>query len=132
MEACGPLAEYAWPIEEIRKNGRDSMSIEAAVDKAIDDMPVNFVIRDYLIGNRAEARNMCITEYSEAETMQVLKEEGRKKGGTKIKMYSFIFEQQNSVDFNFPNYCEAVPETDPRRKKNTGIFSTQWLIRLPV
>lgn len=56
------------------------MSIEAAVDKAIDDMPVNFVIRDYLIGNRAEVRNMCITEYNEAETMQMFREEGRVEG----------------------------------------------------
>lgn len=50
----------------------------------------------------------------------------------KIKMYPFISEQQNSVDFNFTQYCEVVPETNLRRKKNTGIFSIQWLIRLPV
>ncbi|MCI8672545.1 MAG: hypothetical protein HFI89_03530 [Lachnospiraceae bacterium] len=80
MEACGPLAEYAWFVEEIRKNKRKSMTIEAAVDQAINDMPENYVIKTYLTGNRAEVKNMCITEYNEAETMQMFKEEGREEG----------------------------------------------------
>lgn len=30
--------------------------------------------------NRAEVKNMCLTEYNEAETMQMFKEEGLIKG----------------------------------------------------
>lgn len=79
LEACRPLAEYAWFTEEIRKNSRD-MEIETAVDQAIDAMPGDYVIRPFLIGNRAEVRDMCITEYNEAETMQMFKQEGWEEG----------------------------------------------------
>ena len=80
MEACKPLAEYAWFIEEIRKNQSKGMDIESAVDKAVDDMPDGYEIKMLLIENRAEVKNMCITEYNEAETMRMFKEEGREEG----------------------------------------------------
>lgn len=35
-----------------------------------------------LIENRAEVKQMCITEYDEAETMRLFKEEGRIEGRT--------------------------------------------------
>ncbi len=56
------------------------MNIEDAVDQAIDEMPDSYLIRKYLLENRAEVKNMCITEYNEAETMQMFIEEGRKEG----------------------------------------------------
>lgn len=56
------------------------MEIGEAVDKAIDDMPSDYAIRIFLIGNRAEVKDMCITEYNEAETMKLFREEGRKEG----------------------------------------------------
>ena len=80
MDACRPLAEYAWLVERIRKNRKAGMEIGEAVDKAIDDMPVDYSIRMFLIGNRAEVKDMCITEYNEAETMKMFREEGRKEG----------------------------------------------------
>ncbi len=79
LEKCRPLAEYAWLIDRIRKNGIN-MNIEDAVDQAIDEMPDSYLIRKYLLENRAEVKNMCITEYNEAETMQMFIEEGRKEG----------------------------------------------------
>ena len=79
MAACSPLAEYAWFVEEVRRNQRD-MGIEAAVDRAIDAMPMDFEIRKFLVGHKAEVRNMCITEYNEAETMRMLREEAHDEG----------------------------------------------------
>ena len=79
MRACKPLEEYAWFIEEIRRNNK-SMEIEAAVDKALDAMPEDFKLKQLLIANKAEVRQMCITEYNEAETMAQFKEEGREEG----------------------------------------------------
>lgn len=80
MNACKPLAEYAWLIDQIRKNQEGMDNIEAAVDKAIDDMPDDYVIRSFLLGNRAEVKDMCITEYNELQTMQMFREEGREEG----------------------------------------------------
>ena len=79
MKSCRPLAEYAWLVGEIRKN-RKGMEIEEAVDKAINDMPKEYVIRPFLIGNKAEVKDMCITEYNEAETMKMIREESREEG----------------------------------------------------
>ena len=45
-----------------------------------DDMPMDYAIRMFLIGNQAEVKGMCITEYNEAETMKMFREEGRKVG----------------------------------------------------
>ncbi|MBR4207857.1 MAG: hypothetical protein IKQ88_04640 [Lachnospiraceae bacterium] len=43
-------------------------------------MPDDFLIKKYLLGNRTEVKDMCLTEYNEAETMQQFKEEGREEG----------------------------------------------------
>ena len=37
------------------------------------------VIRSFLEQHQSEVRNMCLTEYNEAETMQMFKEEGREE-----------------------------------------------------
>ena len=79
MDRCRPLAEYAWFIDRIRENSAE-MEIEEAVDRAIDDMPKDNLILPYLLANRTEVKNMCITEYDEAETMEMFKEEGRIEG----------------------------------------------------
>lgn len=42
-------------------------------------MPVDFVIKKYIISNRAEVKEMCLTEYNEAETMEMIREEGRQE-----------------------------------------------------
>ena len=79
LEACRPLGEYAWLIQRIREHSVE-MGIEEAVDHAIEEMPEGYEIREFLLGHKAEVRHMCITEYNEAETMQMLKEEGRREG----------------------------------------------------
>ena len=56
------------------------MELEPAVDKAIKDMPEDFEIKEFLIEHQSEVKNMCITEYNEAETMELFKEEGREEG----------------------------------------------------
>ena len=75
-----PLFEYSWVVEQIRINRRNKLSIEDAVNKALDDMPDDFSIKAYLMEHRSEVNIMCLTEYDEAETMNMFKEEGRREG----------------------------------------------------
>lgn len=77
---CRPLYEYSWFIDRINKNKKNSMNLESAVDATIKEMPKDFVIRDLLIANRAEVKDMCLTEYDEAATMEMFREEGREEG----------------------------------------------------
>lgn len=79
LSFCRLLKEYAWLVSQIREN-QSSMGIEDAVDKAIGNMPEDFENREFLMGHRAEVKDMCITEYNEAETLQMFREEGRKEG----------------------------------------------------
>ena len=79
LDECKSLYEYSWFIEKIRKN-KETMDISVAVDKAINEMPDDFELKSFLIGHKAEVTNMCLTEYNEAETLNMFKEEGREEG----------------------------------------------------
>ena len=50
------------------------MSIESAIDNALDEMPDVFVIKQFLMANRADVKDMCLTEYNEAEVMEMFRE----------------------------------------------------------
>ena len=77
--ACRPLAEYSWTVERIRASAA-AMSAAEAVDEAIESMPDGFVIRPYLQAHKAEVRDMLLTEYNEAEAMELFREEVREEG----------------------------------------------------
>ena len=78
LDGCKPLIEYSWFIEKVREN-RKSMEMMEAVDKAIEVMPEDYGLRGFLKQHQSEVKNMCITEYNEAETMQLFKKEGREE-----------------------------------------------------
>ena len=75
LEACKPLSEYAWIVQEVRKN-KTREDLDSAIDRAIADMPDDFFIKPFLMAHRAEVKGMLLTEYNEAETMELFKEEG--------------------------------------------------------
>ena len=64
MEACKPLQEYAWFVNEIRSNQSKQLNTETSIDRAIDTMPDDYRIKSYLLNNRAEVKRMCITEFN--------------------------------------------------------------------
>ena len=76
-DACRPLYEYSWLIERIRQNNR-SLTIESALSLAIDEVPGDFVLKPFLMMNKSEVSTMLLTEYNEAEVMELFKEDGRK------------------------------------------------------
>ena len=43
-------------------------------------MPVEYILKGFLEEHRTEVRGMLLTEYNEAETMEMFKEEGRAEG----------------------------------------------------
>ena len=79
LKACRPLGEYAWFIEKIREFLKD-FSIENAVSMAISDMPETFLLKPFLMIHRSEVNEMLLTEYNEAEVMELFKEDGRREG----------------------------------------------------
>lgn len=80
MEACKPLSEYAWLVDAVRRYQDEKMNLDAAVDASLDEMPDSFVIKSFLIGNRAEVKSMLLTEYNEEKVMQKERQEGQIRG----------------------------------------------------
>lgn len=82
LESCRPLKEYSWLVEEIKRNViiKDEEGFSSAIDKAITAMPDDYVIKPFLEVHRAEVKGMLLTEYNEAEQMELFKEDGRKEG----------------------------------------------------
>ncbi len=78
LNACKPLNEYAWFIDKVR-NGKTNV-FEESIDIALTEMPNDFIIKSFLIANRAEVKRMCITEYDESRTLAEQREEGRTEG----------------------------------------------------
>ena len=88
---CKILKEYSWFVDQIRLNS-SYMEIREAVEHTLDEMPNEFSLKSYLLINKAEVTDMCITEYNEEETLQAIgnekfaegravgKEEGREEG----------------------------------------------------
>ena len=70
MEACKPLAEYAWLVDAVRRHQKEIRDFESAVDRAIDEMPEDFIIRKFLAANRAEVKSMFLTEYNQEKVLE--------------------------------------------------------------
>ncbi len=88
LTACKPLEEYAWFVSQARMNhtannnnpNKEPLEFGIAIDQTIDEMPEDFVIKKFIISNRAEVKDMCLTEYNEMETMEMFREEGLQEG----------------------------------------------------
>ena len=79
------MEEYSWFVAKIREFNKPCgdgtrPKVEEAIDRAIEEMPDGFEIKKLIVANRAEVKDMCLTEYNEAEAMEMFKEEGREKG----------------------------------------------------
>ncbi|MBR3357446.1 MAG: hypothetical protein IKG46_06395 [Solobacterium sp.] len=61
---CRPLYEYQWFVKHARQNMKN-MSGYQAFRKALEDMPENFVIRNYLTANQKEVIMLSLYEYDE-------------------------------------------------------------------
>ena len=70
MEACQPLNEYAWLVDRIRYYQKSNKDLEASVDIAIIKMPNDFVIKNFLLLNKAEVKGMFLTEYNQEKVLE--------------------------------------------------------------
>ena len=62
LHRCKALYEYSWLVERIRKY-EVKMELDMAIDKALDDMPEEFIIKELLMENKAEVKGMLLTEW---------------------------------------------------------------------
>ncbi|MBR1656998.1 MAG: hypothetical protein IJ697_00840 [Synergistaceae bacterium] len=80
MEACKPLNEYSWLVDAIRKYQKELGNIEFAVDRAIGEMPEDFLIKRFLLLNKAEVKGMFLTEYDQNKVLEQERRDSIKYG----------------------------------------------------
>ena len=54
LEICKPLKEYSWFVSKIRSYQQTTETIDEAVDAALDEMPDDWLIKPFLMDNKAE------------------------------------------------------------------------------
>lgn len=92
MERCETLHGYSVLIDKIRCNQGSDMNLEDAIAKATDYCIREGFLREYLLKNKGEVRDMILTEYNEELRERTLKEEGREEGvGLFAKLMSILF-----------------------------------------
>ena len=79
LNKCKPLKEYSTFVEEVIVNNQ-TMGIEDAVKKSVDDCIKNNVLKNFLETHRKEVVDMCLTEFDETKWGELMKEEGHQKG----------------------------------------------------
>lgn len=80
MEKCKTLKEYAQFIHAIRCQIASGLSLESAVENAVNECILKGILSDILRKNRAEVIDLILTEYDENEFRDFLKEDSWKKG----------------------------------------------------
>ena len=80
LDICKPLNDYAWFVDKVRTYRKTEATLEAAIDRALNELPDDSLIKSFLIANKAEVKYMCITEYDEERTFAEFQEEAREEG----------------------------------------------------
>lgn len=80
MEKCQTLHDYSCFVENVRQGVRAGKTLEEAVDEAISKSLKEGVLKDLLKKNRAEVRNVVLTEYNEELHLKNVRECGYEEG----------------------------------------------------
>ena len=80
MDACKPLKEYAWLVDSVRKHQAEDMELNPAVDATLKEMPDDYVIKEFLVANQAEVKNMFLSDYNEQRILEKERAEGIEEG----------------------------------------------------
>ena len=74
MEKCKILWEYAVFIGKVKKYN-ESMTIEEAIDKAVNECIHDGILKEILISHQAEVKDMILTEYDEEKVRRLFQKE---------------------------------------------------------
>ena len=85
LEQCQLLKEYVLYVDKVRKYAKE-MSIEDAVESAVNESLREGVLTDFLTIHRKEAIQMSIFEYNEEEERALLRQEEREEEKKKIAL----------------------------------------------
>lgn len=114
-EACRTLKDYAIYTDKIRMYA-ESMELQEAVDRAIDECIRENVLREFLQKHRAEAREMSIFEYDQERHMQQEREAGREEGREegRLQMLQELIQKKLARGRSITEIAEDLEEPEER------------------
>ena len=118
-EACRTLRDYAIYTDKIRAY-TEKMELAEAVDRAINECIKEDILRDFLMGHKAEARAMSIFEYDQERHMQQEREAGIEKGRRiglaegEGQLLRRQVQKKLAKGMNISDIAEALEETEER------------------
>jgi hypothetical protein len=77
-------------------------------------MPDDFEIKELIMMNRAEVKDTCLTEYNEAETMELLREQAMQEGiekGRLEKLVSLVF-RKSRKNYGVSDIADMLEEDE--------------------
>ena len=77
LESCKVLGEYSWITAEIRAH--KELELKYAIDRAIINMPKEFILKKFLLIHRAEVMGMLVAEYDSDEAKEIYLEDERER-----------------------------------------------------
>ena len=90
MEHCQTLKEYAQYVARVRKyTSSTELSLEEAVERAVDECMKEGILSEFLTKNRAEVISMSIFEYDKDEEEKKLRK-AEYEAGMEAKMKNLI------------------------------------------
>ena len=92
--------------ERIRENGK-TMSVSEAVNKALDEIPEDFTIREFLLLNRSEVADMSIFEYNDERQARLFRKEGIEYGRMQM-MAEMISRTMKAKGIGFQEACASL------------------------
>jgi hypothetical protein len=104
MEKCGILKEYATLVDKIKRYTKEMNDVEKAIDRAVEECIKEGVLADFLIGHRAEVKDVCLTEYNEVEVQNAFREEGEDR---LADLYRILKENKRYDDLDRSIYDKA-------------------------
>ena len=108
MQRCRPLLDYSIFVDTIRECRGRGMDLGSAIDRAIDGLPDDSMIRGLLQSNRTEVKGMLETENDAKKVLDMVyyngkvegKAEGKAEGHKDVaKLYSILINEKRHDDF---------------------------------
>ena len=80
LNKCKPLKDYSFFTTKVKDYRRTGISLEAAIDRAIEECIEEGVLMDILFRHRTLAKNSLLTEYDERKRRKLDRQEGFEDG----------------------------------------------------
>ncbi len=114
LRKCKPLSDYMEFINRVRRLARN-YELEEAVSLAVNSCIEDGVMANILKNNKAEVKEMVLTEYNEERVLKGMYDDGREEGiqeGMKLAINNLM----KSANKSFEEACDMLGVSDIDRE----------------